>query len=105
MRIVILSTFQEPCGIATYTEDLVRELGALSVETPILSPHARKGADGWGNQPRLWNRNRAFGFEAVRTFRAIQEAKPDLVHLQVNRSLYSSRFLYNLGVLCRRAGI
>jgi glycosyltransferase involved in cell wall biosynthesis len=103
MRVVLLSTFQEPCGIATYTEDLVRALDALSVETLVLSPRERKGAAGWGDQPRLWNRNRAFGFEALRTFRAIEGHRPDLVHAQINRSLYSSRFLYSLGLLCARA--
>jgi len=103
MRVAVLSTFQEPCGIATYTEDLVRELRALGVEILVLSPHARKGAAGWGDQPRLWNRNRAFGFEAVRTLRAMREFNPDVVHAQINRSLYSSRFLFTLGMLCQRA--
>ncbi|HEV3139607.1 MAG TPA: glycosyltransferase [Vicinamibacterales bacterium] len=105
IRVVVLSTYQEPCGIASYTKDLLPELQALGVDAIVLSPRARKGSEGWGSQPRLWNRNRAFGFEAVRVYRAIRDFAPDIVHAQINPSLFSSRFVFTLGRLLRRARI
>jgi glycosyltransferase involved in cell wall biosynthesis len=106
MRVVMLSTLHERCGIATYTEMLVPALESSGVTVSVISPKRQKADPGWGEQPvRLWRRNRAFGFEALETMREIETRKPDLVHLQVNRSLYSSRFLFDLAWLCRRRRI
>jgi glycosyltransferase involved in cell wall biosynthesis len=103
MRVVMLSTFHERCGIATYTEMLAPALESSGVTVSVISPKRQTEDPGWGEQPvRLWRRNRAFGFEALETMRAIDRHTPDLVHVQVNRSLYSSRFLFDLAWLCRR---
>ncbi len=102
MRLAMLTTFHERCGIATYAEALI---GALerNLDVTVLSPRRLAGDDGIGEQPpRLWNRNRAFAFEALRVRRAVLAARPDVVHLQVNLSLYSSRFLFALVRLLRR---
>ena len=101
-RVAMLTTYQEPCGIAAYSEDLVPALQRLGVDVTVLSPRERKGAGGWGGQPRLWRRNRAFGFEARRVVDAVRGTGADIVHAQVNPSLFSSRFVFVLGRLLRR---
>lgn len=102
MRIVFLTSFHERCGIATYSESLVAAL-ERDAEVTILAPKRSAGDEGHGTQPpRLWNRNRAFGLEALRVRSAIRAAAPDVVHLQVNLSLYSSRFLFALVRLLAR---
>jgi glycosyltransferase involved in cell wall biosynthesis len=106
MRVVFLSTFHQQCGIATHAEGLAEGLETLGIEVDVLAPRLRGGALGWGTQPpRLWNANRAFGFEALRVMRAIRERRPDIVHAQVNLSLFSSRVLFNIAYLLRRARI
>ncbi len=106
MRVALLSTFHERCGIATYSEALVPALTSQGVEVEVFAPRLAAGDLGWGEQPRrLWHRNRAFGFEALRLFREIRAARCDLVHAQVNLGLFSSRLLFNLGWLLERAGI
>jgi glycosyltransferase involved in cell wall biosynthesis len=101
-RVAMLTTYQEPCGIATYSEDLVPALRHLGLDVTVLSPRERKGAGGWGSQPRLWNRNRASGREARSVVDAIRGARADVVHAQVNPSLFSSRFIFTLGRILRR---
>jgi glycosyltransferase involved in cell wall biosynthesis len=49
----------------------------------------------------LWRGNRAFGVEAVGVVRAIERARCDVVHANVNLSLFSSRFLFALARLLR----
>jgi glycosyltransferase involved in cell wall biosynthesis len=111
MRVVSLSTFHEQCGIATHTEGLDEGFRALrdhgqDVEHIVLSPTLARGDEGWGIQPkRVWNRNRAFGLEALRVVREIEALKPDVVHAQVNLSLFSSRVLMNIALLLKRKGI
>src|SRR5579859_7027917 len=106
MRVVLLSTFHEQCGIATHSEGLVQGFEACGVEHEVLAPFRPRGDPGWGAQPqRLWNRNRAFGLEALRVVRAIEKIRPDVVHAQVNLSLFSSRVLYDIAWLLRRAKI
>ena len=66
MRIALLSSFHEKCGIATYSESLAAELEKRAT-VRVFSPRRIAGDDGIGPQPpRLWNRNRAFGVEAFR---------------------------------------
>ena len=106
MRVVFLSTFHEQCGVATHAEGLKEGLEACGVHVDVISPRLIPEDKGWGDQPpRLWNRNRAFGFEALRVVAAIKALRPDVVHAQVNLSLFSSRVLYNIAFLLRRAGI
>ena len=101
MRVVMLTTFRESCGIATYAEALVPALDACGVRVHVLAPTRMRGDPGRGDQPpRLWHRNRAFGFEALGVMQAVRDARPDLVHLQVNRSLFSSRFMLDFALLC-----
>jgi glycosyltransferase involved in cell wall biosynthesis len=106
MRVVMLTTFHERCGIATYSEVLVRELRALGVDVRVLAPHLRDGEPSWGEQPeRLWRRNRAFGLEGAKVYRALAALDPDVVHAQINLSLFSSRVLLVIAEACRLAGI
>jgi glycosyltransferase involved in cell wall biosynthesis len=106
MRAVFLSTFHERCGIATYSEALVPALRAEGVDVRVLAPRLPAHDPGRGEQPpRLWARNRAFGFEAFRVAAAIEALRPDVVHAQVNLSLYSSRVLFVLAALLHRRGI
>jgi glycosyltransferase involved in cell wall biosynthesis len=106
MRVALLTTFHETCGIASYSEALMAGLRATGVDVRVLAPKLAPGDVPRGSQPpRLWNRNRAFGFEAVRVFAAIRELGPDVVHAQVNPSLYSSRLLFTLALLLDRARI
>jgi glycosyltransferase involved in cell wall biosynthesis len=106
MRVVFLSTFHEQCGVATHAEGLKEGLESCGVHVDVISPRLLKDDPGWGEQPpRLWNRNRAFGFEAIRVVNAIKAMRPDVVHAQVNLSLFSSRVLYNIAFLLRRARI
>ena len=106
MRVVFLSTFHEQCGIATHAEGLKEGLEACGVHVDVIAPRRIPDDPGWGEQPpRLWNRNRAFGFEALRVVSAIKALRPDVVHAQVNLSLFSSRVLYNIAYLLRRAHI
>jgi glycosyltransferase involved in cell wall biosynthesis len=106
MRVALLSTFHERCGIATYSEPLRSALIDLGVAVDVIAPRLKRGEVGEGEQPpRMWNRNRAFGFEAFAVHRALLQRSIDLVHLQVNLSLFSSRFAFTLGQLCARSGL
>lgn len=106
MRIVFLSTFHEQCGVATHAEGLVEGFAALGIPVDVIAPHRKKNDPGWGTQPpRLWNANRAFGYEALRVVREIQARSPDIVHAQVNLAIFSSRVLFNIAWLLKRANI
>ncbi len=107
MRAVFLSTYHERCGIATYSEALVAALREAGADVRVIAPHLPAhdpGRDG-DQPPRLWGRNRAFGFQAFRVAAAIEALRPDVVHAQVNLSLYSSRVLFVLAALLHRRGI
>ena len=107
MRVALLTTFHQRCGVATYAESLVSALQATGeCDVSIFAPHLPPGDEPIGDQPpRLWNRNRAFGFEAVRVVRALTAAGCEVVHANVNLSLFSSRFLFTLTQLLRRKRI
>ena len=106
MRIALLTTFHQRDGIATYSESLVEALTALGVEVEVFAPKLRPGDVAVGTQPpRLWNANRAFGVEAFGVLRAIERARCDVVHLQVNLSLFSSRVLFMIVRLARARGL
>ncbi|GAC1542581.1 MAG: hypothetical protein NVS3B10_31230 [Polyangiales bacterium] len=106
MRVALLTTFHQRDGIATYSENLVEALGARGVEVEVLAPKLRDGDAALGPQPaRLWNANRAFGLEAFGVLRAIERARCDVVHLQVNLSLFSSRVLFMIVKLARARGL
>ena len=41
-HVVLLTTFHEPCGIATYSESLTAALRELGTEITVLAPHLRR---------------------------------------------------------------
>lgn len=104
MRIGFLTTYSQRCGLATYAEQLVPALRAHGAEVAIVAPRLFGDDRDTGMEPvpRLWNRNRAFGIEAIPLLRALPPV--DVVHANVNLSLFSSRILFNLGGLARRRG-
>jgi glycosyltransferase involved in cell wall biosynthesis len=106
MRLALLSTYHEVCGIATYSEGLVHELESLDVDVTVLAPTLRPGVTARGEQPRrLWSHHDATKAEALHTFVEVLRARADLVHAQVNHGLYSAGFLGTLGALCTLARI
>jgi glycosyltransferase involved in cell wall biosynthesis len=106
MRVALLSTYNEQCGIATYTEALSAALAGRGVDIVHLAPRRKSGDAGRGEQPpRMWNRNRAFGFEALAVHRKLVALRVDVAHLQVNLSLFSSRFAFSLATLCARSRV
>ncbi len=107
MRIALLSTFHQQCGIATYAENLVEALRSRGGDVLVFAPKLRRSdrtTDG-EQPPRLWNANLAFGIEAFRVVRSIERAGCTVVHANVNLSLFSSRFLFTLATLLRRRNI
>ncbi|MBM4359646.1 MAG: glycosyltransferase [Deltaproteobacteria bacterium] len=107
MRVALLTSYRQQCGVATYAENLVEALPGAGVEPVVFAPRLARGerAAAGPSPPRLWGANRAFGVEAVRVMRAIRAARCDLVHLNVNLSLFSSRIVFALGGLARLAGL
>jgi len=106
MRVALLTTFGETCGIATYSEALIGALPEHGIEPLVFSPLLRRGDSPRGPQhPRLWRRDRATLWQAVQTVRALREAHAEVVHVQISLGLTSPRFLYVLAKLCARAGI
>lgn len=105
MRVVFLSTFGEACGIATYSEALVPALREAGADVSVIAPRLRKSSAGDKAIPRMWGRNRAFGVEALPVLLAIRKARADVVHAQINLSLFSSRFLFNLATGLAAIGI
>jgi glycosyltransferase involved in cell wall biosynthesis len=104
MRVALLSTFGETCGIATYSEALVGALPEQGIEPIVLSPRLRPGDGPRGPQhPRIWKRDRATLLQALQTFRKLREAGAEVVHVQVSLGLTSPRFLYALSKLCAHA--
>ncbi len=106
MRVALLSTFGETCGIATYSEALVAALPEHGIEPIVLSPCLRPSDGPRGPQPpRIWRRDRATLLQALQTFRKLREAGAELVHVQLSLGLTSPRFLYALSKLCARANL
>lgn len=106
MRVAVLSTFGETCGIATYSEALVAALVEHGVEPVVLAPRLRARDRPRGPQPkRLWQRDHATRLQAAATFREIQQARADLVHVQISLGLVSPPFLDALSQLCAGAGL
>ncbi len=109
MRVAWLTTFHQECGLATYARDLTDALVDAGVEIEIFAPTLRAGdvaTDARAHEvPRLWRGNRAFGVEAFGVVRAIERARCDVVHANVNLSLFSSRFLFTLARLLDARGI
>jgi glycosyltransferase involved in cell wall biosynthesis len=104
-HVVLLTTFHEPCGIATYSEALTAALDALGTRISVLAPHLRRGTQARGSEvPRLWSRSAGTPLEARRVFREIERLGPDLVHVQHNLGLFSSPFLWQLSRLLERRG-
>lgn len=106
VRLSLLTTFGEQCGIATYSEALAEGLAEHGVEVSIVAPRLRPSDSARGAQPtRVWRRNRAGLLDAWQTFRQIQEQRADVAHVQVTLGIASPTFLLGLTRLCRQAGI
>ena len=70
LRLSLLTTYGEQCGIATYSEALVGGLSQHGVSVSVVAPRLRKSDTPRGDQPvRVWRRNRAGLLDAWRAFR------------------------------------
>ncbi len=106
MRVALLTTFHQRDGLATYAESLVEALRARGEEVLVLAPSLTSGDGAVGEQPpRLWSARRASIREAWRVARTLLRWGPDVVHLNVNLSLFSARFLLSLRTLLRLRGV
>lgn len=105
MRVVVLSTHRERCGIATYTDALSRALVQRGAAVDILAPKLAQGADGDRTIPRLWARDGGTTAEALATFARVVALRPDVVHLQATHALFSPTFARVLTRLLRAARI
>ena len=106
LRLTLLTTFGEQCGIATYSEPLAEGLSHHGVEVSVLAPKLRESDSPRGPQPtRVWRRSRAGLAAAWQTFRQIQAQRADVVHVQVTLGIVSPAFLLGIARLCRRARI
>lgn len=106
LRVTLLSTWAEQCGIATYSEALVEGLVQQRVEVSVVSPQLRRTDTPRGEQPvRVWRRDRAGVVEAWRTFREIERQRADVVHVQHTMGIESPALLLGVTRLCTRAGI
>jgi glycosyltransferase involved in cell wall biosynthesis len=104
LRLSLLTTYGEQCGIATYSEALVGALTQQGVTVSVLAPRLRKGDTPRADQPvRVWRRNRAGMLDAWRAFRQIRRQQADVVHVQVTLGIVSPSFLFGLAQLCARA--
>ena len=102
MRVALLTTFHQRDGLATYAESLVDAVRAAGDEVVVLAPRLTKGDAAIGDQPpRLWGARHASIAEAFVTARAIADSGVDVVHLNVNLSLFSARFLLALRAVLR----
>lgn len=88
MRIVLISTFRQSCGIATYTEQLAPALKALGHEVYVLAerikPQVEKGEYNGIKYIRIWTRNK-FHEELPE---AIERLEADRVHIQHEFGLF-----------------
>ncbi len=106
MRVVALTTFHEPCGIATYSEALLAALRAEGAAVDVIAPTLRAGTEPRGEQPlRRWRRDRASVQEGLQVLRDVVRLKADVVHLQLSLGFVSTRFLAALAQACRLAGL
>lgn len=105
MHVVQLSTFAEPCGIATYTEALVGGLALAGVTTTVLAPFRATPPEASSQPQRLWSRNRGTPAEATRVLETIARLSPDLVHCQINAGLFSPQFVATLSAGLRQRQI
>ena len=105
MRVALLTTFHQRDGLATYAESLVDAVRAAGDEVVVLAPRLTGGDAAIGDQPpRLWGARHASIAEAFATARAIAASGADLVHLNVNLSLFSARFLLAIRAVLRARG-
>lgn len=109
MRTALLTSYRQKCGLATYAENLVEVLSRAGCVPVVLAPTLARGEVESGSDvaspARLWGANRAFGFEAFRVMSAIRSERCEVIHLNVNLALFSSRIVLNLVVLARLWGL
>ena len=109
MRVALLTSYRQKCGVGTYAENLVEALAAAGIEPCVFAPKLGVGeveSDApVPSPPRLWAANRAFGLEALGVMRAVRAAGCEVLHLNVNLALFSSRIVLNLVALAGLAGM
>jgi glycosyltransferase involved in cell wall biosynthesis len=104
LRLSLLTTYGEQCGIATYSEALVAGLSQHGVSVSVVAPRLRKSDTPRGEQPvRVWRRNGAGLLDAWRAFQQIRRQRADVVHVQITMGIVSPSFLFGLRQLCARA--
>ncbi len=105
LRLSLLTTFGEQCGIATYSEALAEGLAQHDVDVSVVAPRLRANDSTRGVQPttRIWRRDRAGLHDAWRTFQQVVAQRADVVHVQVTMGIVSPAFLFGLARLCARA--
>lgn len=104
MRVIFLSTYNEPCGIATYTEALASHLAKVGVERHVIAPK-RAGKPEADGPERLWSGHAATRIEAAATLGRVRRLRPHVVHVQNEPGLFSARFLAVIAAGCRLLGI
>ncbi|RYZ09770.1 MAG: glycosyltransferase [Myxococcales bacterium] len=106
LRLTLLTTWAEQCGIATYSEALAAALPEQGVTVSVVSPALRRSDTPRGEQPvRIWRRDRAGLLAAYQTFREIERQRADVVHIQHTMGIESPSLLLGVTQLCQRAGI
>lgn len=91
LDIAFVSTYEEECGIATYTADLVAALRKLNHRVSVLAELNSKGFKDPQAYP-LWRRgteyNSMHGLSAIAKAIAQAPKKPDVLHIQHEFGLY-----------------
>ncbi|WP_084253343.1 FkbM family methyltransferase [Sphingomonas pituitosa] len=103
LRVAILSTWNEKCGIATHASELASAMGPdrPSVLAPKHAPAL--GPDG-DNVHRLWTKGKdGNGFEQVRAY--IAEQRPELLIVQYNFGFYNHPELNGLLQFAAASGV
>lgn len=106
LRLSLLTTWHEQCGIATYSEALAEGLAEHGVQVSVVAPKRPAKNEPRGTQPvRVWNRSRAGLLDAARTFREIQRQRAQVVHIQHTMGIAAPAWLLGVTRRCARAGI
>ena len=93
MNILLISTYNTECGIATYTKNLVRELAKehkvfilAELEPKAFAPLSYTDKDTSARVFKTWKRNNPygadFGLSSIVNFLKTNNFKPDIIHIQ-----------------------
>src|SRR5690348_4806429 len=90
LRVSLLTTYAEQCGVAVYSEALAEALAQHNVAVSIIAPRLRDADTPRGEQPaRVWRRDHAGLLDAWQTFQQVRRQRPDAVHVQVTMGIVS----------------